>query len=126
MFLNGGVGKGTEGAEGVCSPMEGATVLTGQTSGRELLGTDPPTKNMHGGTHGAGHICGRGWPCWTSVGGEALWTEGARCSSVGECQYRRTGVGGWGSTLKEAGLGGRRMGWKFPKGRPGKGKTFEM
>ena len=28
---NGGVGEGTEGAEGVCSPMEGATVSTGQT-----------------------------------------------------------------------------------------------
>jgi hypothetical protein len=28
---NGGAGGGTEGAEGVCSPMEGATVLTGQT-----------------------------------------------------------------------------------------------
>ena len=28
---DGGVGEGTEGAEGVCSPMEGATVSTGQT-----------------------------------------------------------------------------------------------
>ena len=23
-------------------------------------------------THGAGHTCGRRWPCWTSVGAEAL------------------------------------------------------
>jgi hypothetical protein len=29
----GGVGEGTEGAEGVCSPMEGATVSTGQIPG---------------------------------------------------------------------------------------------
>jgi hypothetical protein len=33
-------------------------------------------------------------------------------------------VGGWGSTLIKA--GGGRMGWGVPKGRPGKGKTFEM
>jgi hypothetical protein len=30
-FPDGGVGEGTKGAEGVCSPMERATVLTGQT-----------------------------------------------------------------------------------------------
>jgi hypothetical protein len=29
---DGGVGEGTEGAEGVCSPVVGATVSTGQTS----------------------------------------------------------------------------------------------
>jgi hypothetical protein len=29
------------------------------------------------------------------VGGEALGPEGVRCPSVGECQSRRTGVGGW-------------------------------
>jgi hypothetical protein len=34
------------------------------------------------------------------------------------------GVGGWESTLIEA--EGREMGWEFSKGRPGKGKTFEM
>jgi hypothetical protein len=34
-------------------------------------------------------------------------------------------VGGWESTFIEA---GGRGGWdrEFPKGRPGKGKTFEM
>ena len=37
-----------------------------------------PTEGTHGLTHGAGHICGRGWPCWTSVGGEALEPEGVR------------------------------------------------
>ena len=30
VHLDGGVGEETEGAEGVCSPMEGATVSTGQ------------------------------------------------------------------------------------------------
>jgi hypothetical protein len=30
------------------------------------------------------------------VGGEALGPEGVRCPNVGECQGRKTGVGGWG------------------------------
>ena len=41
---DGGVGKGTEGAEGVCSPVEGATVSTGQTPTPDLPGTGPLTK----------------------------------------------------------------------------------
>ena len=40
---NEGVGEGTEGAERVCSPMEGATVSTGQNP-QEISGTGPPTK----------------------------------------------------------------------------------
>jgi hypothetical protein len=50
--------------------------------------------------------------------------SGMRGPSVGEFQGRRTGVGGWGSTLIEAG----GCGWDrwFPKGIPAKGKTFEM
>ena len=39
----GGVREGTEGVEGVCSPMEGATLSTGQVP-LELPGTGPPTK----------------------------------------------------------------------------------
>ena len=99
--------KGLNELRGFAAPMEGATVSTGQ---------DPPPqgswglyyqpKNTHGVTHGAGHICGRRWPCWTSVGEEALRPESVQCPSVGECQGGGTGVGGWGSILKEAG-GGR-------------------
>ena len=70
----GGVAKGTEGAEGVCSPMVEVTVSTGQTS-LSSQGLDHQPKNTHGGTHGAGHICGRVWPCWSSMGGEALRPE---------------------------------------------------
>jgi hypothetical protein len=68
---DGRVGEGTEGAEGVYSPTEGATLSTGQTPlrSREL---DHQPKSTHGGTHGSGHICGRGWPCWTSLGGCAM------------------------------------------------------
>ena len=29
------------------------------------------------------------------MGGAALGPEGVRCSSVGECQSKKTGVGGW-------------------------------
>ena len=72
-------------------------------------------------THGAGHICGRRWPCWTSVGGEALNPEGIQCPCVEEFQGRRMGVGGWRSTHIEA----EGMRWGFLKGRPEKGKTFE-
>jgi hypothetical protein len=59
------------------------------------------------------------------VGGEALGSESVRCPSVGECQGGKMEVGGWESTFIEA---GGRGGWdrEFPKGRPGKGKTFEM
>ena len=71
--LDGGVGEGTEGAEGLCSPMKGATVLTGQIPWISK-GLDHQRKNTHGGAHGTGHICGRGWPDETSVGGEALGT----------------------------------------------------
>ena len=103
---DGGVGEGTEGAEGVCSPMEGATVSTGQTP-QSSQGLDYQPKSTHGGTHGAGRlICGRGWLCWTSVGGAPLGPEGVQCPSVGECQGKKTGVGGSGSTLIEAGGGG--------------------
>jgi hypothetical protein len=37
---------------------------------------DHQPKNTHGATHGSGHICGRAWSCWTSVGGEAFGLEG--------------------------------------------------
>jgi hypothetical protein len=71
--------------------MEGATVSTGQIprSSQEL---DHQPKNTHEATHGAGHICARRWPCWTSVGGEVLGPEGVQCPSAGGCQGRRIEV----------------------------------
>ena len=101
----GGFGEEPEGAEGGCSPLERATLSTGQTS-RISQGLDHQPKNTHVLTHGAGHICGRRWPCWTSVEGETFRYEGVQCFSVGEYQGRRMGVGGWGSTLIVAGRGG--------------------
>ena len=91
---DGRVGEGIEGAEGVCSHMEGATVSIGQDPwSSQALDNQP--KSTHGGTHGTVHVCGRGWPCWTSVRGEALGPENIGCPSVGECQGGKTGVGGW-------------------------------
>jgi hypothetical protein len=46
-------------------------------------GLDQQPKNPHSGTQSSGCICGRGWPCWTSVGAVALWPEGFRDPSVG-------------------------------------------
>ena len=63
---DGGVGLGTEGAEGVCSPMEGATVSTGQAPQR-CWGLDLQPKCTQGGTHSSCYICGRGWPCCFSL-----------------------------------------------------------
>ena len=86
--------KGLKELRGGCNPMDGATMSTDRTpipSSQEL---HHHPKNTHGATRSAGCICDRGWPCWTSVGGEDLGPEGVQCPSVGECQGRRTGVGG--------------------------------
>jgi hypothetical protein len=58
----------------------------------EIPGTRPPTKEYTWRDHGSSHICRRGWPCRTSMGGEALGPMKAQCPSVGECQDRRAGV----------------------------------
>jgi hypothetical protein len=51
-------------------------------------------KSTQGGTQGFSHIYSRGWPCWTSLRGEALGLVKALCPIVGECQDREVGVGG--------------------------------
>jgi hypothetical protein len=48
---------------------------------------------MSGGTHGSSYICSRGWPNWSSMGGDALGPAKALCLSVGECQDREAEVG---------------------------------
>jgi hypothetical protein len=60
----------------------------------ELLGTK--SKSTHGGTHGSSRICSRGWPCWTSMGGEVLGPVKVLCPSVGEMPGPGSGgMGGW-------------------------------
>ena len=46
------------------------------------------------------------------MGGVALGPEGVRCHSLGECQGGKMGVGGWRSTLIEAGGGGGDGGFR--------------
>jgi hypothetical protein len=67
----GGIRERTEGVEGVCNPIERATVSTNQTPHHhpEHPGTKPPAKEY---TWRDPCISGRGWPCWTSMGGVAL------------------------------------------------------
>ena len=54
----------------------------------------------------------------------ALGPEGVQCPSVGECQGEKKGMGGWERTLTETGEGEWDRGGS--KGRPSKGKIFEM
>ena len=59
------------------------------------------------------------------MGGEALGPEGVQCPSVGEYQGGKMEVGWWVGQHPHRGRGGK-MGWGFLRGKPGKGKTFEM
>jgi hypothetical protein len=94
---NGGVRGGTEGAEGVCSPI-------GRTP-QSTQGLNHQPKGTHGGTHGSSSICSRRWPCQASMGGEAFGPEKAWCPSVGECQGGEEEMGRLWRTLIEAGEG---------------------
>jgi hypothetical protein len=76
----------------VCSPIGGTTIWTNQYP-QCSQGSNHQPKSTHGGTHGSSHICSRGWPCGTSMGGEALGPMKAQCPSVGECQDREVGSG---------------------------------
>jgi hypothetical protein len=106
---NGGVRERTEEAEGVCNPIGRTTILTNQNP-LSSWGLDHQPNSTHGGTHGSSHICSRGWPFQTSIGGEVLCLVMAQCPSIRECQGRETGVGGWGNSLIEAGGRGRDRG----------------
>jgi hypothetical protein len=79
---------------GDVQPHRLATVSVDQTPWSSR-GLDHQPKSTHGGTHGSSSICGRGWICWTSVGGVTLRPEGVRCPSVWECQGGKTAVGEW-------------------------------
>ena len=69
------------------------------------------SKKTHGGTCGFSCICSRGWPSWSSMGGEALGPVKALCPSIGECQDQEWEWVGWGAG---------------EEGKLGKGITFEM
>jgi hypothetical protein len=68
-------------------------------------GLNHQPKSTQGGTQGFSRICSREWPCWTSMGGEALGPVKALCPSIGECQDREAGVGGLVSRGRGDGIG---------------------
>ena len=60
----------------------------------EFPWTKPPTKEYTWRYPWLQLMCSRVWPCWTSMGGEALGPEKGQCPSVVESQDRESGVGG--------------------------------
>ena len=90
---NEGARENTQGAEGVCNPIEGSTIWTNQYP-QSSLGLNHQSKKTNGGTHGSSCICSRRWPTWSSMGGEALGLVKVLCPSIGECQGQEVGVGG--------------------------------
>ena len=77
------------------------------------------------GTHGSSCICSRQWPYQSSIGGETLGPVNARCPSVGECEGGEAGVGVWVGKHPHRSRG-REDGIGVPRGKLGKGITFEM
>ena len=63
------------------------------------------SKKTHGRTHGSSYICSRGWPCCSSMRGEALGPVKVLCPSIGECQGQKVGVGGLVSRGREEVIG---------------------
>ena len=62
-------------------------------------GLNHQPKSAHRRTHGSSHICSRGWPCCSSVGGEALGPVKAPCPNAGKCHGQEVGEGGLVSRL---------------------------
>jgi hypothetical protein len=89
-FPRGRVRKRTEGAKGFATP-QGEQQKQPQSS----QGLNHQPKSIHRETHGSSHMCSRGWPFWTSMGGQALGLVKAQCFSVGECQGGEVGVSRW-------------------------------
>ena len=106
--------KGLKDLKGFAAPQEEQQCELTRPLSTPLNKLQPKT------THGSSCICSRGWPCWTSMGGEALGPVEAQFSSVRECQRRWAGVGGWvaehlhRSRKRESGIRG------FPEGKPEK------
>jgi hypothetical protein len=63
----------------------GTSIWTNQDS-QSSLGLNHQSKKTHGGTCGSSCICSRGWPCWSSIGGEDLGPVKVLCPSIGGCQ----------------------------------------
>ena len=121
---NGGVRERTKRAEGVCNPIRRTTISTNQTP--------PPTHPKLPGTNQGVHIEGPVAPAayvteddliWHQWEGRTLVLWMLDAPAYGNARaLRQEWVGGWGSTLIEAG----ERGWGFAEGKLEKGITFEM
>jgi hypothetical protein len=105
--LDGGVGEGTVGAEGICNRMEGAAVSTSQIP-QNSRGTGPPTTEF---TRRDSWLWLHKWQRMALMnisGRRGPWAWGdlmPQCRGL-PGQEDRSGMGGWESSLTEAG-GGR-------------------
>ena len=74
------------GAKRICNPI-GRTAISTNQSSQSSQGLKHQPKSTHGETHGFSHICSRGWPCRSSVEGEALAPVKDLCPSqlLNEC-----------------------------------------
>jgi len=105
-------------AEGDWSPIEGTSIWTNQYP-QSSLKLYHQSKKTHDGTCGSTYTCSRGWPCQSSMGGEALSPAKALCPNIGECQDQEWEWVSWGA-------GGGVRGWGIFRGETRKGITFEM
>jgi len=67
---NGGVRERIEGTERVCNPIR--TRASTNQSPQSSQGLNHHPKRLQGWIYSFICICSRGWPCWASMGGEAL------------------------------------------------------
>jgi hypothetical protein len=93
---NEGARERTQVAEGVWSPIGGTSIWTNQCP-QSSLELNHQSKKTHGGTCGSSCIYSRGWPSWSSMGGEALGPVKVLWPSIGECQDWEWEWVGWGS-----------------------------
>jgi hypothetical protein len=94
----------------------GTTFWTNQKF-QSSQGGDHQRKSTHGGTYGSSCICIRGWPSWSSMGGEAFGPVKALCLSIGELQGQKVGV---------CGMVSRGWGiWGFQRGNQERGQHLK-
>jgi hypothetical protein len=70
------------------------------------MGLNHQPKKTHGGTHGSSCICSRGWPSWSSMGGEVLGPPKVPGPSIREWQGQEVGMGGFVNRARGEAMGG--------------------
>jgi hypothetical protein len=77
--------EGLKEVKGIATPQEGQQYQLTRPPPQSFQGLNNQEKCTHGGTHGSSYICSRGWPCLTSMAGEAFDPMEVRCSNIGGC-----------------------------------------